>query len=95
MRGDSDHGFVVDAAASSGEALACGQACGSGDTAGEVASCDHCAEPAVVISPGSDEVRLRDHGFLIKAAVADRRWCMEHARAAGWPWLTCEKRRTA
>ena len=35
--------------------------------------CDHCTADAVVISPGTDEVR---NLFLLAAGAPDRCWCL-------------------
>jgi hypothetical protein len=35
--------------------------------------CDHCPADAVVVEPGSDEVR---NLFLLQRAVPMRRWCL-------------------
>ena len=50
-------------------------------------TCDHCAALAEVISPGTEPVHEL---FLLAAGEKMRCWCLEHARAAGWPWLISE-----
>ena len=49
--------------------------------------CDHCTADAVIISPGTDEVR---NLFLLAGGAPDRCWCLDCARAAGWPWMESE-----
>jgi len=41
--------------------------------------CDMCVEPAVVIEPGSEEVREL---FVLRRAVPLRCWCLRHWPAA-------------
>lgn len=55
-------------------------------------TCDHCDQPWVIASPGSEEVR---DIFLLRAGDPDRRWCLEHAIAAGFPWIPSERTRKA
>ena len=57
-----------------------------------VLACQECGAYPHVVCPGSDEVRA-EIGVLLRAAVPDRVYCLEHARAAGWPWLSSEAER--
>lgn len=74
--------------------LGAGEGTGSAVCGAECPSmtCDHCDQPWEVASPGTDEIR---DIFLLRAVVADRRWCIPHAREAGFPWLKSEKGRAA
>jgi hypothetical protein len=49
--------------------------------------CDHCVAEAVVVSPGTEEVREL---FLLARGALARCWCLTCAQAAGWPWLVSE-----
>jgi hypothetical protein len=53
--------------------------------------CDHCALPAVVVSPGTEAVACEL--FALSRPVADRCWCLVCAQAAGFPWLVSERGR--
>jgi hypothetical protein len=62
-------------------------------------SCDHCASDAVVILPGTNEVRetILNVFVLVAAGVPARSYCLSCARLAGFPWLVSEasgRRRT-
>lgn len=46
--------------------------------------CDLCPAMAVVFAPGSEPVHEL---FLLQREVPMRAWCLECAKAAGWPWL--------
>ena len=49
--------------------------------------CDHCTADAVVVAPGAEPVREL---FMLRRPIADRCWCLQHAQAAGFPWLRSE-----
>jgi hypothetical protein len=50
-------------------------------------TCDHCVAEAVVVSPGTEDVREL---FLLARGTPTRCWCLACAQAAGWPWLVSE-----
>ena len=52
-------------------------------------TCDHCPAEAVVVSPGIEAPRVLDL-FIEARGIADRRWCLACATAAGFPWLVSE-----
>jgi len=51
-------------------------------------TCDGCTELAVVFVPGTEETRQM---FLLVRGVPERRFCLNCARQAGWPWVISEK----
>lgn len=56
-------------------------------------TCDLCPADAEVVVVGSEE--LREAGILLARGEPQRNYCMCHAQAAGWPWLTSEKQRAS
>jgi hypothetical protein len=59
---------------------------------GNAMTCDHCNQPWEIASPGTSEIRDM---FLMRAPTPDRFWCLHHAVAAGFPWLSSEKGKAA
>lgn len=54
-------------------------------------NCDHCPRSAEVIIVGSDEIRETDFfNLLVQRGVPDKRFCMDCAKRAGFPWLRSE-----
>ena len=56
-------------------------------------TCDHCAAAAVVVSPGTEALRVLDL-FMEARGEPERRWCLACAEAAGFPWLVSEEPKT-
>ena len=50
-------------------------------------TCDLCDALAAVFIPGTEPL---EELFLLVREQPERRWCLAHARAAGWPWLASE-----